>query len=213
MRTRSAQQVAQYILGQAMGSGELVTNLKMQKLVYYAYAHALVLTGTPLFSDEIKAWKLGPVAPNLYHELKVYGYNPIGVGFLHPYTPETAEIELESLFNFEQLFAMDLVCDHYMSLGARALSNKSHEEPPWNRGRERPDESITDDDIRDFFAPKAQFPTPPITGVELRDAILSDKQFVNDGIRGLEEVESGRFHNGKVVMQEYANRHNVGILL
>ena len=39
---------------------------KLQKLVYYANAWALVWTGRPLVSDSFEAWRDGPVSRNLY---------------------------------------------------------------------------------------------------------------------------------------------------
>ncbi|MGA8142178.1 MAG: type II toxin-antitoxin system antitoxin SocA domain-containing protein, partial [Desulfobaccales bacterium] len=54
-------------------SGELISNLKLQKLVYYAQGFHLVFYDTPLFSERIEAWTYGPVVPDLYHEYKSHG--------------------------------------------------------------------------------------------------------------------------------------------
>ena len=55
-----------------------LTNLKLQKLMYFAYGVHLSLFGEPLFSDEIQAWKYGPVIPSVYKEFQCHGSNPIG---------------------------------------------------------------------------------------------------------------------------------------
>ena len=38
-----------------------VTNLRLQKLLYYSQAWSLVIRGSELFSDDIEAWCWGPV--------------------------------------------------------------------------------------------------------------------------------------------------------
>jgi uncharacterized phage-associated protein len=57
--------VARYVL-ERQGP---VTTLKLQKLMYYVQAWAVV-NGEPLFSDGIKAWAQGPVVPALFHAHK-----------------------------------------------------------------------------------------------------------------------------------------------
>ena len=54
-----------------------LTNLKLQKLLYFAYGVHLSLFNEKLFEDEIQAWKHGPVVPSVYHEFKDCGKNPI----------------------------------------------------------------------------------------------------------------------------------------
>ena len=54
-----------------------MTNLKLNKLLYYAQGAYLARTGKPLFENRIEAWDLGPVVPEVYHKYKVCGKNPI----------------------------------------------------------------------------------------------------------------------------------------
>ena len=54
-----------------LGDGDDVTNLKVQKLVYYAQGFYLALNGKPLFNNDIKAWAHGPVVPELYQEYNI----------------------------------------------------------------------------------------------------------------------------------------------
>ena len=59
--------VAQFFIQQAdVESGDMMTHLRLQKLVYYSQAWHLVLQKKKLFRDRIEAWAHGPVIPNLY---------------------------------------------------------------------------------------------------------------------------------------------------
>jgi len=54
-----------------------LTNLKLQKLLYFAQGLYLAKTGKPLFKDSIIAWDLGPVVREVYDKFKVCGVFPI----------------------------------------------------------------------------------------------------------------------------------------
>src|SRR4051812_7192136 len=58
-------------------AGDLTSNLKLQKLLYYAQGVNLALRDAPLFDDKIEAWQHGPVSPPVYHEYKSHGGDPI----------------------------------------------------------------------------------------------------------------------------------------
>ena len=73
----SSVDVANLFLSWANRDGDLITNLKMQKLLYYAQAWHLVYFKKPLFCDSIKAWSFGPIATDAYYAFKKFGYSPI----------------------------------------------------------------------------------------------------------------------------------------
>jgi uncharacterized phage-associated protein len=73
----SALDIANYFLFKAAKDEELLSNLKLQKLLYYAQGIHLAYNGTPLFKDIIKAWNYGPVVPGLYKSYKKYGAGAI----------------------------------------------------------------------------------------------------------------------------------------
>ncbi len=54
-----------------------ITNLKLNKLLYFAQGCHLSRTGEPLFDNKIEAWPLGPVVPEIYQKYKVCGKAPI----------------------------------------------------------------------------------------------------------------------------------------
>lgn len=54
-----------------------VTNLKLQKLIYFAYETYLLKTGKRLFEEPIVAFKHGPVVEEVYHIYKQHGREEI----------------------------------------------------------------------------------------------------------------------------------------
>ncbi|HEN5507481.1 TPA: SocA family protein, partial [Legionella pneumophila] len=73
----SYRKIADYIILYFQEHGEPLTNLKLQKLLYYAQGWYLALYNKPLFDDKIEAWVHGPVIPAAYHSFKQYGYGLI----------------------------------------------------------------------------------------------------------------------------------------
>ena len=54
-----------------------LTNMKIQKMLYYAQGFHLALFNIPLFEDKIEAWRLGPVIPDVYQKYKGLGSKSI----------------------------------------------------------------------------------------------------------------------------------------
>ena len=128
MEMLTAKIVAEYFLALTdEASGEGISNLKLQKLVYYAQGVHLALTGEPLFPEPIHAWMHGPVVPPLYAEYKDCGRDPIpvptGVDF-----DQYGEHERETL---------DVVNTELGQYSAWRLREMTHDEPPWRDAYQR----------------------------------------------------------------------------
>ena len=72
-----ADDVARYFLTHQDPDNEPITNMKLQKLCYYAQGIALVVFGAPLFHDDLEHWQHGPVVPNVFHRYKTHAQHPI----------------------------------------------------------------------------------------------------------------------------------------
>lgn len=120
----TAQTVARFFLAFANECGELMTNLKLNKLVYYTQAWHLALLDRPLFEEQIEAWVHGPVIPELYGEYKRYGYHPI----------LEDNLDLESMrqqFNVAQQDLLGDIIEVYFPKSAYELEQLTHDEDPW----------------------------------------------------------------------------------
>ena len=68
-----ANDVALWILAEAKKQGICMTHMKLQKLLYYAQAYHIAITGNTLFRNPIFAWQHGPVVPDVYHSFSKFG--------------------------------------------------------------------------------------------------------------------------------------------
>ncbi|MFN7918773.1 MAG: DUF4065 domain-containing protein [Bryobacteraceae bacterium] len=119
----TAAEIADYFLATVDDeAGDSMSNLKLQKLVYYAQGFHLALTGKPLFNDPIMAWEHGPVVPTLYHGFKQHGGEPI---------PRPENGVDESNYSKEVREILNEVFDEYGQFSPWKLRNLTHEEPPW----------------------------------------------------------------------------------
>ncbi len=120
----SAIEVANRFLSQAHEHGDQLSNLKLQKLLYYAHAWYLVLNeDQPLFDDRIEAWVHGPVVPNVYHEFKQYGWQPIMVEPDKNPLPKDISTHLKDIWEV------------FSSYSAFDLERMTHQEAPWINAR------------------------------------------------------------------------------
>lgn len=73
----AAKDIASRFVHKGLGDNKPVTQMQIQKLVYFAHGAHLAKYNTKLVTDEIQAWKFGPVIPVLYDVYKLYGADKI----------------------------------------------------------------------------------------------------------------------------------------
>ena len=74
MNLYSALDVARYVVNYANDNDMIVSNLKLQKILYFVQLQFLINNAKrPCFDDDIEAWAFGPVVPEVYREFKRYG--------------------------------------------------------------------------------------------------------------------------------------------
>lgn len=123
MTTITAKDVADYILLAMRKRGECLTNLKLQKLVYYSQAWFVTKYGSPMFSEQVEAWVHGPVVPSLFQQFRDFRWTPIDCEILPPTLPSEVSSHI------------DRVLDAYAHLDATQLERLIHRESPWLEAR------------------------------------------------------------------------------
>jgi uncharacterized phage-associated protein len=101
-------------------SGAWMDSMSLQKLLYYVQAWHLAVTDEPLFPEQIKAWKDGPVVPQVWHARK-------GQETRRAAAQDVQHVSLDRMT--EDL--IDLVIGSYGSMSGEELSALTHVEQPW----------------------------------------------------------------------------------
>ena len=144
------QDIADYFIWLANYTGSFISNLKLQKLVYYAQAWYLAIHDQPLFDEDFEAWIHGPVIPELYNEYCEFKWKPI-----------LKEVE-EPFFTEEIKQFLDEVTDVYFGLDAYELEQMTHTEAPWIEARgylptdASCNEIISKESMREYFKPRVE---------------------------------------------------------
>ena len=72
-----AMDIAQYIITKCTRDGSPVSNLQLQKILYWVQGEYLAISGRPLFQEDFFSWQIGPVMPNVYYRFCGYGASKI----------------------------------------------------------------------------------------------------------------------------------------
>lgn len=156
----NALDIAQYVINYAIEKGNPVSNLKLQKILYYIQAAFLVEKGIPCFKEEILNWRHGPVVKEVYDEYKDYTNNEISdiqKGYYKllldkenlKFIAKFEEFEQNKILN-EDKRLIDKVIDGYLGIDAWELVKRTHMEDPWEKYSDR-NEIISIDSIKDYF--------------------------------------------------------------
>lgn len=118
--------------------GDTVSHKKLQKLIYYVEAWNLVHLDEPLINEDFEAWVHGPVVPELYQQLKEFGFNQIEVvnDEFDTIDEEIQAIIINNKLTENQLELIYSVLNKYGGLSSLELELLSHSESPWIEARE-----------------------------------------------------------------------------
>lgn len=128
---------------------EQITQLKIQKLCYYAQAHFLLYYDKPLFAEKIEAWKHGPVVAEIYD-------NSLKADDLCQ--KWSVKKEDFSHFTTEEKEIISYVFAKYGGYTAYRLRDMTHEEAPYikNYDEKNKHAQIPNDDILEYFKERRQ---------------------------------------------------------
>ena len=146
MITTTSLHVAKFIIQKAKSP---VSNLKIQKLLYYVQGWHLGIHGEPVFSHPIQAWIHGPVVPYVFGKFKGYKWTSI--------PPDPTPMVLTPQVEVHEM----KVLNAYQHLTAAQLEAISHKESPWLEARRglAPDQpstaEITHASMKRYFRQKA----------------------------------------------------------
>jgi uncharacterized phage-associated protein len=120
----NANTVADYLVWFGQQHGDPLTNLKLQKLLYYAQGHYMAKRRKVLFGEPLQAWIRGPVVYEVWSKYKNCRWEPI----TGPQTKPRISPEVEG--------ALGDVIVQYWQFSAYNLERMTHQESPWIKARD-----------------------------------------------------------------------------
>lgn len=138
----SALLISRYIIKRCNEINKSISNLKLQKLLYFVQAEFLVSKGEPCFFEEIEAWDFGPVVPVVYRKYKIYGSASI---------PYTRGVDSGKILNKDKSLINGIV-DECAKYSAAMLVEVTHAQDPWKKAYKRyQNNKISNDSIKKYF--------------------------------------------------------------
>ena len=126
----TAAEIAAAILQECGKPTIAVSNLKLQKLLYYCEAWSLALNDESTFNDPIEAWVHGPVVAAIFHLYKDSRWSAIG------------QAKTAAAVGVETLNHISAVVDAYGKFSAFELERMTHSEDPWIHARQGLDPDV-----------------------------------------------------------------------
>ena len=134
--------IANYIIEYEHSQSRSISNLKLQKLLYFVQANFFRRLGIPCFSDKIEAWSFGPVVVNVYHAYKYYG------GLDITKLKDDVIVDISQ----EHKKIINEVLEKFSDTPVYELVDITHHQTPWIYAKRNPfDNEITNTSIQQFF--------------------------------------------------------------
>lgn len=125
-----------------INQGETISNLKLQKMLYYLQGFFIAVFDKKLFEEPIEAWQYGPVVRDAYFHFKEFGPASISL--------KGDEKIIDLTHNEDELFRE--VMEEYGQFSAIKLMNMTHEELPWKKTfSENPQGEISYELLKEYF--------------------------------------------------------------
>jgi uncharacterized phage-associated protein len=154
----TATAIANELLDRAAESGSALTQINIQKLVYFAHGWHLAWRKEPLILESIEAWQYGPVVRTLYNQFRRFGSSPI--------TDKARDFKIDSNGKFvTPISAIDVtnagiyaksvvgaIWQQYGKLPPFQLVELTHApNSPWEKAWKGSQSVISNDEIQRYF--------------------------------------------------------------
>lgn len=120
----TAMNVASEVVRQYERRQQSITNLKLQKILYYAQMKYMQQSNCALFGDDFQAWRHGPVIPEVYEVFRKYVSGNIDY-------KDKDVLENRVEISAEQKKVIEEIVDMTVNVKAWDLVEKTHQTKPW----------------------------------------------------------------------------------
>lgn len=96
--------ISRYVISYCNKNEKEITNLVLQKILYYVQGYFFKKFDSPAFNSSINKWPYGPVVPDAYYDYYINGAKPIYID------EELRETSLNAIKNKKHIYRY---CNHY----------------------------------------------------------------------------------------------------
>lgn len=132
--------IAKYVIKKAISFNRPISNLQLQKILYYIQGILLAKNGEGIFSENIEAWQYGPVIPEVYYAFNKYASSEI-----------INDYDINIQFDEEDKTIIDSIIEEKSRLNAWRLVSDTHKEDPWKNIYKGSNVIIKNEDIKRYF--------------------------------------------------------------
>ncbi len=138
-----ALRIARYVIEYCNKKGEIITNLRLQKILFFIQAEFLVSKGISCFTEEIEAWAFGPVVPCVYRQYRIYGSSNIKIALGR---------KNDRFIDEEDKLIINQIVDECSHYSTTELVNITHAQTPWIKAYYNNHSNVISiDSIREYF--------------------------------------------------------------
>lgn len=150
--------VCRYVINFSNDKDYGISNLKLQKVLYFIQAYFLISANKKCFNERIEAWDFGPVVPEAYREYKQFGSGDIPtVSFVVDFDEENiwdskVQQYKDDVIKIEDKSLIDAVVDKFSDYSATDLVSITHRQAPWKEAYQQGrNNEITTNAIKEYF--------------------------------------------------------------
>jgi uncharacterized phage-associated protein len=146
----SAEIIAKEFVNMGIEAGDPVTQMKLQKMVYFAQGLHLALHQEILCNEPFFAWKFGPVIPSIYQLYKKWGSSAI---IEKPLSSDSGNPNNPDVLTSAERETIDYTWEITKNLDGITLSNWSHAaNSPWAQAYAKGENTVISNSlIKEYF--------------------------------------------------------------
>lgn len=143
--------IAYAFVQKGIDDGNPVTQMKLQKLVYFANGIHLAQYGEPLIKENFESWDYGPVIPQIYQQFKIYGSSPIDdTSLFFVFNPSAKNVLDLAVLDENAKETISVTWKSLKDISAITLSAWTHKKgSPWEKHYQNG--IIPNDEIKEYF--------------------------------------------------------------
>lgn len=118
--------VCKYVIDYSNKKEYGISNLKLQKILYFIQAYFLIKQPSRCcFDDKIEAWNFGPVVPKVYRKYKQFGSSDI------PTIIDCEKSDSNNCITSDDKNLIKTVIDKFEDYSSTDLVDLTHKQSPW----------------------------------------------------------------------------------